>query len=778
MTCCGAFTPETLPSHRSAEEQALLDASTSLSGGMVRTEFILPHMHCAGCIAKIENGLAGLDFVDSVRANLSHRLVTVIWSKEHGSALRLDETITKLGFDHHISEGADAGNTAIEAEGRRLLLSLAVAGFAATNIMLLSISVWSGADAETAQLFHLISGLIAVPAIVFAGRPFFSSALRALSVRRLNMDVPISLAVVLALLLSLYETIAGHGDVYFDAGVTLLFFLLIGRTLDHFMRRRARSAVSSLVRMSARGGLQIKPDGTLSHIRTEDIVSGMVLRILPGERFPVDATVQSGISDVDRSLVTGESEALTAGTDDVFEAGTLNLTGPLDVVAKTDRQGSYLTEMVEMMKAAESGRGRYVQLAERMAGIYAPAVHLLAFATFILWFAITRDWSPSITNAVAVLIVTCPCALGLAVPVVQVVAANRLFQNGILIRDGSALERLAQIDCVAFDKTGTLTTGAPHVISFDRLDNREEAILSALAAASRHPVAQAISREVGAARSQHSSVSVHHVREIPGSGMEGFVDGKKARLGKAEWVGEISHGGVDADASSIFAIQDAPARAFHLSDELRHDASNAIKACKASGLETAILSGDRTGEVEAIAQTVGISHAFARLTPRGKIDLLESWKQADKHVFMVGDGLNDAPALAASHVSMSPATASEASRLAADFVFTRPSLNAVPAAHKIARQAVTLIKQNFAIAIAYNCVAVPLAMMGQVTPLVAAIAMSASSILVVVNSLRLSRSDQTARSYEGTAEGQAAFSPGKAVRHPPIGSPLQEGQVQ
>jgi Cu2+-exporting ATPase len=725
MTCC---TPSAdLALATSAANEVLL-ASRIIGDDLRQSDLSVPGIHCGGCIQKIERALDGLPAVERARVNLSTRRVTIHWRGQ--TPPPFIAALEAIGYSAHVH---DTGLPQKDPVFGELIRALAVAGFASGNIMMLSVGIWSGADPATRDAFHWLSALIAVPAVLYAGRIFFRSAWVALRHGQTNMDVPISVGVLLAVGLSLYETMHHGPHAYFDAATSLLFALLGGRTLDHVMRERARSAVKGLSRLAARGALVAQPDGAHHYLPIDEIEPGMTILIAAGERVPVDARVANGRSELDCSLVSGESLPQPVEAGALLQAGTLNLTGPLTVTAVAAAKDSFLAEMKRMMEAAEAGRSAYRRIADRAARLYAPAVHLAALLTFVGWMIAAGDAHRAVTIAIAVLIITCPCALGLAVPMVQIVAARRLFEQGIMVKDGGALERLAEADHVVLDKTGTLTRGTPRLVERDaRGDRQALAIAAALAARSRHPYAMALA-EAGRT-GQGPLVVAQDVREHPGAGLEGRVEDRVYRLGRADWA---LAGGLAAlaDSDVVLAEGGRPVGVFHFEDELRRDARETVAALAADHLPVEILSGDREKNVQRLASALGIPHV-ARVSPAGKIARIESIAASGRKVLMVGDGLNDAPALVAAHVSMAPARAVDVGRNAADFVFLRESLLAVPQALDIARQACRLSRQNLLLAVGYNLIAVPVAVAGEVTPLLAAIAMSLSSIIVVANALR------------------------------------------
>jgi P-type Cu2+ transporter len=692
------------------------------------------NMTCGGCMRKVEKALLEVPGVASARANLSARRATVVFEEEQRTAAPLVDALGRVGFKaaELAPEALDGG----QDTGRQLLSRLAVAGFAAANIMLLSVSVWSGspdASDPVHALFHWLSAVIALPAVAYAGQPFFSSAWQALKRLRTNMDVPISLAILLSTTMSLYQTIKGSDQVYFDASVTLLFFLLIGRYLDQRVRTRARGAAENLLGLKAQWAHVIASDGSVERLPSRLVEPGMRIAVAAGERFPADGVIAGGSTAIDESLITGETAPRNLGVNDVVYAGSVNLGGPVEMEARAAEADTLLSQIARLMETAEQARGRYVRLADRAARYYAPMVHTLAAASFIGWMIAGAGWEASLTIAIAVLIITCPCALALAVPAVQVAASARLFDNGILLKAPDGLERLAETDVAVFDKTGTLTAGVPSLANGDTVDSEALGAAAALAASSRHPYAQAV---VHAAKERfHTVPSVSGVEEVPGFGLRRITAAGEERLGSAAWCD------IDAkeapSASLWFVWPGAAPVAFHFEDKLREDAAKTVDALRQAHFGVALYSGDRREAVAAAANAVHIEEWRAGMKPHEKIERLEALKAQGHRVLMVGDGLNDAPALAAAHASVSPSSAADISQTASDAVFQGARLMPIVELLATARKTRKMAFQNFAVALGYNLVFVPLAMAGFVTPLVAAIAMSTSSILVTLNAIRL-----------------------------------------
>ncbi len=696
--------------------------------------FSVENMNCGGCMAKIERVLNAQPAVAAARANLSAKRVTVTFDPQRSTTAMLLTVLEAAGFT--AAEFIATDMSGEEKLAREFLGRLGVAGFAAMNIMLLSVSVWSGAesmDPATRSLFHWLSALIAMPAISYAGQPFFRSAWQGLKALRITMDVPISLAILLSATMSLVQTARGGHEVYFDASVTLLFFLLIGRFLDQRMRLRARGAAQNLLRMRSQTATVIRTDGAAESVPTAALIPGERIVVATGERIPADGMMLLGRSEVDESLLTGESlpRSLVPG-DDVF-AGTINLGAPIEVSVTKAEKDTLLAEMTELMDTAEQARGRYVRLADRAARLYGPGVHILALATFTGWMIGGAGWEFALLTAIAVLIITCPCALALAVPAVQVAASSRLFTAGVLVKAPDGLERISEIDTVVFDKTGTLTHGQPMLLNADIYDAAILQAAASLGIASRHPYARAV---VAAARQRFGQVTrANSVDEVAGYGLKRITDEGEERLGSADWC--TIPAARSGDASLWYSRPGAEPVAFAFADVTRPDAAATVQALIAASFAVELLSGDRPETVEAIAIDLGITAWRARCKPQDKIARLHELRMAGRKVLMVGDGLNDAPALAAAHASLSPSSAADISQMTSDAIFQGQSLSPVLELIATARRAQRMAFENFAIAGAYNLLFVPIAMAGIVTPLVAAIAMSTSSILVTANALRL-----------------------------------------
>src|ERR1043165_1326474 len=510
-----------------------LDLSTFVQhrDGTAHLDLAVEGVGCAACIGKIEGGLKRLPGVVEARLNFTNRRLAVAWTEGEVGAADLIDALQHIGYRAHPFQPERAETE--EAQHMRWLTKcLAVAGFAAMNIMLLSVSVWSGSDMpqETRDFFHWLSALIALPAASYAGQPFFRSAWHAIRARALNMDVPISLGVITALGMSVVETASHAQHAYFDSATMLLFFLLCGRALDHAMRRKTRAVAGNLAALKAEFAHRF--DGAaVVRVPAAALRADDRLLIRPGDRVPADGIVLSGTSEIDASLVTGETARRPVTTGAAIHAGAVNFSGALTMRVTAAGSGTLIDEVERLLDKAVSARSRYVRLADRAARMYAPVVHATAALTLAGWLIAGASVHNSIVTAIAVLIITCPCALALAIPAVQVVASGALFRSGVILNSGDAIERLAEVDTVIFDKTGTLTLPEPRVGNAAAVPPELLERAARLALSSRHPLAVALGREA------RERIPFDGAVEMPGQGVRAIVDGAEMRLGSVAFCG-------------------------------------------------------------------------------------------------------------------------------------------------------------------------------------------------------------------------------------------------
>lgn len=692
-------------------------------------------IHCAGCIKKIEDIFLSESHVSHARVNFTTKRLHISWNGESGYADKIIPLLQQAGYnafpyDFNIS------NTQSKKEGQFLLTCLGVAGFAAGNIMLLSFPLWT-TDLETMgvgtrDFIHWISALIALPAVGFAGQPFFRSAFDALKNKRTNMDVPISVGLIITLMISLLE-LYNHGEhAYFDSAVMLVFFLLTGRYLDFRARNSARNAASDLIGMMSGTATLLGTDNQKSSVLIKSLKSDDMIIIAAGEYFPADCLIVQGVSEIDTHYVTGETLTRPIQEGDTALSGVINLSAPLIGRVLRNAEESQIGAMIKIMEEAENTKSGYVRIADKVARLYTPVVHLLALLAFLFWnFVMGHEWKDSLLTAITVLIITCPCALSLAIPVVQVLAIGQLMRRGVLVKAGDLFERLNRIDTIIFDKTGTLTYGTPALINIQDIKPDHMKLAASLAQFSLHPLSKAVSA------SYQGNLFDMNVSEIAGYGLETVWQGQRIRLGRPSWALRNYIDTSSADTKLALSLEGEEQAIFHFKDKIRTDAANVLDALKSQSYKLILLSGDREPVVSDMAQALGLSEYKSDMTPQGKFDFLKKLQAEGHHILMVGDGINDAPILAAADASIAPSSAIDIARHAADAVYTGDKLFPVIDIIRTSRRAGTLMRQNLAAALLYNIIAIPIAFAGYVTPLLAAAAMSLSSLIVTMNAFRL-----------------------------------------
>ena len=748
--------------------------------GFYSVSLMLQGLHCAACVWLIESILKKQENVISARINLSKKTLFLKWKKDLDYGNKLVSLIYDIGykllpFDEEI----------LRAEEKKyddtILRALAVAGFGVGNIMLFSFCLWfvdvGQMGVETRNLLHLFSSLIALPVIIFAARPFFSSAFKSIKMGYPNMDLAISIAIFLACIVSILETFRSAEHVYFDSAVMLIFFLLIGRYLDLKARKKAFSIATEFSLLQASFG-RVYENAKIKILPSKDLCKDMILLVAPGEKIAADGFVIEGESEIDTALITGESLPKKVTLKSEVFAGMLNLTSALKIKITQSQKNSLLSQIIALSDEVENKKNHYIRIADKLAKYYLPAVHLIAFITFIYWFK--TGWEVALMNATAVLIITCPCALALAVPIVQTIAISNFIKKGILIKSGEALEKIPEFDAMVFDKTGSLTIGE---VRLSRIiasnENRKDFYLklaASMAKKSRHPISNAIFN------AYEGDLEELEVKECQGMGLESKFENKVVKLGRKDFCGFVNDhlsefekwtpsfdGVTNYDADEVINYdtntvttsvrQVSPHRMtgsisqgnyltcfmkfgeeeviFLFEDEIKSDAKQVIAKLKEMNKAVILLSGDSENIVSDVAKKLAIDQFYFAKTPIEKVQFLEKLKAENKRIVMVGDGLNDAPSLALADVSISFSKASDIAQNIADIIIQGQKLMPIIDLIKLSKKTISLMKQNLLIALIYNLIAVPFAVAGQVVPLIAAIAMSSSSLLVLFNSLRI-----------------------------------------
>ncbi|MBU8538349.1 heavy metal translocating P-type ATPase [Falsiroseomonas tokyonensis] len=698
--------------------------------GTQSLELMVSGLTCGACIWLVEQALAAEPDVLRARASLTARRLTIVWRGPAECARDLAALVAKLGF--RVAPWSPACLRATEdAEGQALLRALGIAAFGSMNVMLVSVAVWVGGDMgeQTRALMHWLAALIGLPTVLVAGMPFYRSAWQAVRAGRANMDLAVSLGVIATTAMSLSEAIRNGPYTWFDGATALLALLLAGRVLDRGMRRRARQAVAELLALQDGTVELVCADGTTRGVPAESVRAGDLVLVASGDRLRLDGTASADVV-LDLGATTGESVPRHLAAGEMLAAGSVNMGAPFQMrVAAAVRDGS-LAALARLLERAEQGRGRFVSIADRAARLYVPVVHVVAAGTFLgWWLGAGVTWQEALVPAVASLIVTCPCGLAIAVPAVQVAAVGALFRRGILVASPTALERLASANHAVLDKTGTLTEGHPDLIEDASVPPAALCLASSLARASRHPLSQAL------VRACPEAPTLDGVEEVPGCGLRhGDI-----RLGSAAFCGVEET--PDSGMSLYLRQPGQQLVVFRFRDRLRNDAGRVVSALQSLGLETELLSGDAISAVEAAATATGIGPWQARATPSDKAARIEALRAAGARPLMIGDGINDAAALALAHVSASPANGTDIAQAASDIVLRGDGLSALPYAIRVARRAQLLAQQNIGFSLLYNVVAVPAAVFGFVTPLIAAVVMASSSMIVILNALRAGKEE-------------------------------------
>ncbi|MBU6338968.1 MAG: cadmium-translocating P-type ATPase [Rickettsiales bacterium] len=724
----------------------------SQKDGSFSISLIVQGIHCAACVWLIESILKKQENVIKARVNLSRKSLLLSWNGNKEDVNKIAEIIFDIGykllpFDEEI----------IKKEEKKyddsILKALAVAGFGAGNIMFFSIALWiygvENLGLVTKNLLHLFSAIIAIPVIIYSSRPFFSSAFKSIKAGYPNMDLAISIAIFLATIVSILESIRQQEYIYFDSAVMLLFFLLIGRYLDMKARKKAFSIATEFAILTSSFG-RIEDDGKIKILPVKEIKQDMILIVAIGEKIAADGVVIAGESEVDASIISGETSPKKISVKNQVFAGMINLESPLRIRVTAVAENSLIAKIISLSEEVENKKNHYVRIADRLSKFYTPAVHLIAFLTFCLWcFYFGSNWEKALMNATAVLIITCPCALALAIPIVQTIAISSFIKKGILVKSGEALEKLREIDVVVFDKTGSLTIGKPELVDMFILKNNQKIFLNneqksfylklaaSLSSKSKHPISMALMQ------SYDGNLEELRIQENKGFGLYSEFQEKILKLGRKDFCQIKNDVILDELTNENYLISfmkfGDDELVFLFSDQIKEDAKLVVAELKNLGKKIILLSGDIEKNVRNAANKTGIAEYYYEQTPLSKAEFLQNLKSQNHKILMIGDGINDAPSLAASDVSISFADAADISQNIADIVIQSKKLQPIINVINSSDRAISLMKQNLLIALIYNLIALPFAILGYVVPLIAAFAMSSSSILVLFNSLRMNK---------------------------------------
>ncbi len=698
---------------------------------------ILEGIVCAACVWLNERHVKSLPGVSDFSVNYSTHRARVSWDNTRIHLSEILEAISAIGYHAHPFDPGRQEQV-YKQERTRALRRLAVAGLGMMQVMMLAVALYAGeAEGMDAGLRHFlrwVSLLLTLPVVLYSARPFFASAWRDLKRRRPGMDVPVALAISAAFLASAWATVTGRGEIYFDSVTMFTFFLLAGRFLEMGARHRAGQAAEELVKLLPATAARLSDDGE-QRVPVADLVVGDRVLVRPGESVPADGRVVDGQSSVDESLLTGESRPCRRQPGDLLVGGTVNIESPLVMEIEKIGEETVLSAIVRLLDRAQTEKPTVARVADSIAGWFVAGLLVLATAVALWWWQ--HDPAHAFAITLSVLVVTCPCALSLATPAAVTAATGALTGLGVLTTRGHALETLAHASHMIFDKTGTLTEGRLSLVEVRLLSglDREHSLqlAASLEQASEHPIARALRREVETIPEAHSLLAT------PGGGIEGMIEGRRYRIGTAAFVSGLwpdSHG-QSLPGGVVLGDEDGLLAEFLFTDPLRENAREALDGLRRLGLQIELLSGDEEQAVQRIAGQLDIACARARCRPEDKLAYIHALQQQGAIVAMVGDGVNDAPVLAGAQVSIAMGGGTQLAHASADMVLLSEQLPHLVDAVGTSRRTLAIIRQNLGWALVYNVIAVPLAASGQIAPWMAAIGMSASSLVVVLNALRL-----------------------------------------
>ena len=692
-------------------------------------ELHIEGIQCGACVWLVENVLMNQEAVTSAKVYISTRKLVINWKGNKKTITRYVNLIKDIGF-FVVPFVYDEIQEKKEIEKKDLIKRIAVASAAFIQVMMFSIPIWLHGDMSeyTRNLLHWFSALIALPAILYSARPFYLSAIIALKSKRSNMDVIITIAILCVCFISIEQTIKVKIDSYFDSALMLIVVLLIGRYYDTKVRNKNFSLITSFVQLEPKITKVLK-NGKIYNVESKSVKVGDTIVIKKGDRVAVDAEVIKGNSNFDISIITGESKSVKVDIGTKIIAGSINLTKIIHVRALSTTKDSYIKEIIALLEKAVRSKSRYIKVSERVSKFYTPSILSLGIFTYFYQnMYLGYPFDIALERGVSILLITCPCAVGLAIPMVHIIASSLAIRKGIFIKEGDVFERLLDIDTIVFDKTGTLTYGRPKLLNPKILSPFEQKLVLSIARQSNHPLCVALEKGIA-----QKSIMNLDVEEVTGSGMKAFYKGEKILLGSAKFCGIKESDDVKQETCLMYKNK---VKRLKFQDKLRDTAKDAVRILQKEGYKLYILSGDKREVVLQCGKKLGIKDCYSGKTPGEKVSVLRALQEKGRKVLMLGDGINDLASLKQAEVSFSPMNAISISAQKSDVVF-KEDLYSIIDSISMAKKSTLIMKQNIGISLLYNAVAIPIAMLGYVTPWLAAFFMACSSVVVVVNSLRL-----------------------------------------
>ncbi len=709
--------------------------------GFLQISLIMEGIHCAACVWLNEKVLHKLPGVIEASINYTNNKARVVWDPEEVKLSKIIETIRSIGYNAYPYDPELQEERAVK-QRRDYYSRILVAVFATMNIMWIAIAKYvgffTGMRQDIKDILNFAEFVLATPTLFYSGWVYYRSAYYALKNRYVNMDLLVATGATMAYLYSIYAMITRSGEVYFDSVTMIVTFILVGKYLEVLSKKQAVDTLDSIMGTIPTEVAVVK-DGTKSLISVENVKVGDVIELKPGEKVVIDGIVVSGSASFDESSLTGESDPVFKKEGDEILSGSIDLDGVVRYRATHDFGGSLLCNIVSLLEEAVTKKPKIEKLVNQISGQFSITILSIAAMTFLGWFFYTQEFEKALIVAISVIVIACPCALGLATPMATLVGLGVAAKRRILFKEAAFLETMAKCDTLVLDKTGTITKGRPSVVTYHRLGDAEDTEIALLVSMSNHPVSRGVAEFLRAKGAVPASKELSDFKEIQAKGIKATIAGRSYIAGSLGFLQEF---GISVDIESentVFAVAvDGKAVAvFELADEIKEGAVEAVRAIKEMGIEVVMLTGDNEKVAKRVAAALGISDYRSKMLPHQKSAFIENLHSRGKKVVMAGDGINDAVALSKSDIAVAMGSGADVAINVSDVVLLDDSPEALYEAFKISKRTFKAVKENLALSLIYNSLAVPVAVMGYVNPLVAAISMSLSSLLVVGNSIRI-----------------------------------------